>query len=172
MKYFLLPFILLITACGGSATKSLYKESGQHFDIVDARAKKLEIAKKDSTDQVYNPNKQETVPLQNNNYTMIYSVDIQLADITNIEFTNLWVKPYDALSVYTLKKNNDMINVPTAPGETIIVQAKFRKGRTFSGDNTTVLGAPAPFEYEGEGLLEYKINGTSHYATITDFSGI
>lgn len=169
MRY-IIPFILVFMACG--STKSLYKDTSKHFEIVEARAKKLEIAKKDSTEQVYLPHEQVSKDLKNTNYTMIYSVDVRLSDETNIKFTRLWVKPYDALSVYVLKKNKEMIEVPAAPGEVIIVQAKFRKGRTFSGDNTTVLGASAPFEYEGEGLLEYEINGAKHYTVINDFSGI
>jgi len=123
MKYFI-PFILLLVACGG--TKSLYKESSKHFEVVDARAKKLEIAKKDSSEIVYSPTKQETIPLKTNKYTMVYSIDVQLKDETNIAFNSLWVKPYNALPVYVLKKNKDMIEIPRAPGEILIVQAKFR----------------------------------------------
>lgn len=171
MKY-LIPLILLLAACGSSQSLSKYSEKSEHFSVVDARATKLNIAKKDTTEMVYSPTKQKTIPQKPNKYTMVYSVDVELKDITNLAFTKLWIKPYDALSVNVLKKNKEMINVPTAPGEILTVQAKFKKGHALSGEKTTVLGAPAPFDYEGDGLLEYEIAGTKYYAVIPEISGL
>lgn len=155
-----------MSACGSTKTISFNSES-EHFSITKARKNKIELSKPDSLDRKYSATEQKTKQNPSEDYTLIYDVYIDLASRTDLEFTRIWVQPYDAMEVKVLRSDPLMIDQPFGPNESIIVQTQFRNAPAFSGRKTTLLGDPPPFKYDGDGLLEYRIDEQLNYAVIT-----